>query len=309
MADLGGTMDSTFPGLRRLWICNWNFWYQLVIPANWAYIARRDSEFRPVAEGQDFGRLVEVSSQGSCDTGVWTSRKEFVALISATIFACLLCLRLNHAEVSSYTQRVKYFNHLQSLFLPVDVMLETIFKDFTILVKKVTKINNLAASFEASYGKHQPLERFCMVSFVGGRREGSKLRFFMHFHARGRCLDPHGQRSQYHRGAAKGGGGQVKLQSAAYGSYSLLMFTPPFLGGSEIRISISWVLKGDVHTMFIPCLYHVYSVAQENGCTMASVFWISKHWRKACERVAALQQMREYHDLEPEVFVALFAVK
>ena len=33
-----------------------------------------------------------------------------------------------------------------------------------------------------------------------------------------------------------------------------------------------------VYTMFIPCLYHVYSVAQENGCTMASVFWISKHW-------------------------------
>ena len=41
---------------------------------------------------------------------------------------------------------------------------------------------------------------------------GWKLRFLMHFHARGRCLDPHGQRSQYHRGAAKGGGGQVKLE-------------------------------------------------------------------------------------------------
>lgn len=60
-------------------------------------------------------------------------------------------------------------------------------------------------------------------------------------------------------------------KNAAYGSYTLL-----YHFGEVQRFEFQFL--GCWKGMFIPCLYHVYSVAQENGCTMASVFWISKHW-------------------------------
>ena len=176
-----------------------------------------------------------------------------------TNFACLLCLRLNHAEVNSYTQIVHQI--LQSSSIPLPSSGCDAWNNLQRFYNHYQKSNKNQQKFLfgrifrgkslQTQTKTSPLA--CFLFFFGW-----KLRFLMHFHARGRCLDPHGQRSQYHRGAAKGGGGQVKLEKMLPTEvivYACLLYQ--FWGVQRFEFQFLGCWKG----MFIPCLYHVYSVA------------------------------------------------
>ena len=134
-------------------------------------------------------------------------------------------------------------------------MLETIFKEFTIIIKKSNKNQQKFLFGRIFRGKSwqtqtktSPLACFFIFFWVETQISHALSCTRPVFGSAWATLPISPRRSKRWRRS-----GEAR-KNAAYGSYSLRMFTLPILGGSEIRISISWVLKGDVHTMFIPCL-------------------------------------------------------
>ena len=165
--------------------------------------------------------------------------------------------------IATLKESIKYFNHLQSLFLPVAAMLETILKDFTILVnKKQQKSTNIFVGMHISRQIMANITfRTFLYVFLGGA--GGKVP-----NSDFSCTSIHEAGVWIRMGNAPNiTAAQQKVAEVRWSYkvlptevivYSSLLYQ--FWEVQRFEFQISWVLKGDVYTMFIPCLYHVYTM-------------------------------------------------